>query len=68
MHMHEAKTCYFRYIKPVRGLNSEFAYPYMHVMTETWKEKHAFIKKKKKKGIETAKQVRREIKEYGSTH
>ena len=40
----------------------------MHVMTETWKEKHAFIKKKKKKGIETAKQVRREIKEYGSTH
>lgn len=65
MHMHEGKTCYFRYIKPVRGLNSEFAYPYMHVMTEKWKEKRAFIKKK---GIEMAKQVRREIKEYGSTH
>lgn len=45
--MHEEKTGYFRYIKPVRRQNSDWggglAYPYMHVITEKFKGNHALF-------------------------
>lgn len=46
MHMHEEKTGYFRYIKPVRRQNSDWgglAYPYMHVITEKFKGAHTLF-------------------------
>ena len=44
--MHEEKTGYFRYIKPVRRQKFRLGnlHIHMHVITEKWKEKRALIK------------------------